>query len=106
MMVRGEAAHIMGNARMLDEMIYNLCDNAIRYNKPGGHVWLTTGVDIRNRAYIEVKDDGIGIPEIRGERVGGKALENAESNHLHPQTLLGEGKGRQNALTDLSSETD
>jgi len=69
LMVRGEAAHIMGNAGMIDEMIYNLCDNAIRYNEPGGHVWLTTGVDIERRAYIEVKDDGIGIPQNHQSRI-------------------------------------
>ena len=69
LMVRGEAARMMGSTGILDEMIYNLCDNAIRYNKPGGHVWLTTGVDIQNRAYIEVKDDGIGIPQEHQSRI-------------------------------------
>ncbi|MBR5283479.1 MAG: two-component sensor histidine kinase [Clostridia bacterium] len=69
LMARGESARMMGNARMLEEMVYNLCDNAIRYNTSGGHVWLTTGVDIRNRAYIEVKDDGIGIPESHQSRI-------------------------------------
>lgn len=68
-LVRGEAARIMGSAGMIDEMIYNLCDNAIRYNKTGGHVWLTTGVDIENRAYVEVKDDGIGIPQAHQSRI-------------------------------------
>ena len=69
LMVRGEAACVMGNAGMIDEMIYNLCDNAIRYNEPGGHVWLTTGVDMERRAYIEVKDDGIGIPQNHQSRI-------------------------------------
>ncbi len=68
-LVRGEAAQIMGNAGILDEMVYNLCDNAIRYNKAGGHVWLTTGVDMQNRAYVEVKDDGIGIPQEHQKRI-------------------------------------
>ncbi len=69
LLVRGEAACVMGNAGVLDEMVYNLCDNAIRYNKPGGHVWLTTGVDMEKRAYVEVKDDGIGIPQAHQSRI-------------------------------------
>ena len=60
--VRGSEAYVMGSRKILDEMIYNLCDNAIRYNKPGGHVWLTTGSDDGKTVYIEVRDDGIGIP--------------------------------------------
>lgn len=69
LLVRGETACVMGNVGILEEMIYNLCDNAIRYNQSGGHVWLTTGVDIQNRAYIEVKDDGIGIPQEHQSRI-------------------------------------
>ena len=32
---------IFGNYRLLEELVYNLCDNAIRYNKPGGEVCVT-----------------------------------------------------------------
>ena len=68
-LVRGEPANIQGSVGMLDEMVYNLCDNAIRYGRPGGHVWLTTGVDTERRAWIEVKDDGIGIAPEHQSRV-------------------------------------
>lgn len=66
---RGVSVYVMGNAGMLGEMIYNLCDNAIRYNRPGGHVWMTCGIDEDRRAYIEVRDDGIGIPLEHQSRV-------------------------------------
>ena len=38
--VRGEPATMMGNEPLLEQMIYNLVENAIRYNEPGGHVWV------------------------------------------------------------------
>ena len=42
--------------------MFNLCDNAVKYNNPGGHVWVNFCHD-DNNIYISVKDDGIGIPE-------------------------------------------
>ena len=38
----GEDAFIWGTRQMVDEVVYNLCDNAIRYNRPGGKVQITT----------------------------------------------------------------
>lgn len=40
----GMTAPVMGNARLLDELIYNLCSNAIRYNRENGSVVVTCGV--------------------------------------------------------------
>jgi len=58
----GEHAVVNGADQVLDEMIYNLCDNAIKYNKPGGKVFVT--VSLRGtRPVVSVKDTGIGIPE-------------------------------------------
>lgn len=55
-----EEVKINGFGPILYEMIYNLCDNAINYNKPDGHVTLTLKDD-NGKAVICVEDDGIGI---------------------------------------------
>lgn len=46
---------------LLGEVLANLIDNAIRYNRPGGHVVVSTG-SVGGRATIEVEDDGPGVP--------------------------------------------
>lgn len=66
--VQGENVSVSGVRRILDEMLYNLTDNAIKYNKPHGKVQITTGTQA-GRAFIEVHDTGIGIPEADRERV-------------------------------------
>jgi two-component system phosphate regulon sensor histidine kinase PhoR len=62
--VCGEGFSLSGVRRMLQELVYNLCDNAIRYNVPGGSVRITVG----NRQ-IRVQDTGIGIPAEHQSRV-------------------------------------
>nr|WP_297932586.1 ATP-binding protein [uncultured Lachnoclostridium sp.] len=47
---------------MMEELLYNLCENAIKYNKPGGYVKLSIHKDLLN-VFIEVSDNGIGIPK-------------------------------------------
>lgn len=47
---------------MMEELLYNLCENAIKYNKPGGFVKLSIHRDLLN-IFIEVSDNGIGIPK-------------------------------------------
>ncbi len=47
---------------MMEELLYNLCENAIKYNKPGGYVKLKIRKDLFN-IFIEVSDNGIGIPK-------------------------------------------
>ncbi|MCC8065875.1 MAG: two-component sensor histidine kinase [Clostridiales bacterium] len=59
---------IRGDKGMLEELIYNLCDNAIRYNKPGGSVTIETKMT-GEQILLCVKDTGIGIPEDSRERV-------------------------------------
>ena len=66
--VQGQAAQVEGVLPILDEMVYNLCDNAIKYNRPGGKVTIstqTTGWGIE----LTVTDTGIGIPAQAQERV-------------------------------------
>lgn len=65
----GQDAMINGNRKLLEELFQNLCDNAIRYNKPGGKVILTVGRDQKNSAYLKVQDSGIGIPQDAQNRV-------------------------------------
>ncbi len=59
--ITGGHVHIAGVQSYLYEMIYNLCDNAIKYNVEGGRVETSISVD-RHGAVITVKDSGIGIP--------------------------------------------
>lgn len=66
--VEGYSQHIRGNRQMIDELIYNLCDNAIRYNKPGGMAKISVYRDKRG-AVLNVKDDGIGIPKEHQTRI-------------------------------------
>lgn len=54
--------------RILDDVLYNLCDNAVSYNRPGGRVTVTV-VQGFDAPRIEVADTGIGIPESARERV-------------------------------------
>lgn len=60
----GEHTVITGIRQLAYELIYNLCDNAIRYNKDGGKVTVTVGKDS-----VTVKDTGIGIPKEHQTRV-------------------------------------
>ena len=55
-------AKIYGVKSLVYEIIYNLTDNAIKYNKKGGSVLLEIG-DENNSPYIKVSDTGIGIPK-------------------------------------------
>lgn len=66
--VQGKSAVIKGVRQVLYEMLYNLCDNAIKYNKPGGHVWLTAE-DSGEFVRVSVRDDGIGIAKEHQERI-------------------------------------
>ena len=56
-------ATVQGCRDQLSELTQNLCDNAIRYNRPGGHVELRCGVGSDGCPYFEVEDNGIGIPQ-------------------------------------------
>ena len=59
----GESARVLGNRDQLDELCQNLCDNAIRYNRPGGKVQLITSCTRDGHCTLTVKDNGIGIPK-------------------------------------------
>ena len=59
---------IEGVSRLIDELIYNLASNAIRYNRPGGTVTLQCGTNDEGHPFLAVVDTGIGIaPEEQGK---------------------------------------
>ena len=58
----GESAPVRGSRSLLDELCQNLCDNAIRYNRPGGKVQITTACSRDGHCTLTVADNGIGIP--------------------------------------------
>lgn len=66
--VTGDDCFVMGDAGMLTELLYNLSENAIKYNRPNGHVWITIKKQ-NGEALLTVRDDGIGIPEESRQRV-------------------------------------
>lgn len=66
--VSGSSARMTGVPQVLGEMLYNLCDNAIKYNRPGGHVWMDVRCD-GDCVVLKVADDGIGIAKEHQERI-------------------------------------
>jgi two-component system phosphate regulon sensor histidine kinase PhoR len=66
--VAGEHVVYNGIRQILDEMLYNLCENAVKYNKKGGKVSVWAGNTLEG-AKVIVEDTGIGIPEEEKERV-------------------------------------
>ena len=63
-----QPASVQGSKDLLAELATNLCDNAIRYNQPGGHVELRCGTG-PDGPWLQVEDNGIGIPQDSQARV-------------------------------------
>ncbi len=66
--VEGEPTVINGIPRLLQEIIFNLCDNAVKYNREGGSVTVAVNGGAES-ARLTVSDTGIGIPEESRERI-------------------------------------
>jgi two-component system phosphate regulon sensor histidine kinase PhoR len=66
--LRGEPVQINGVYVVLEEMIYNLIENAVKYNKPGGEVRVDVS-EAGGRPVLRVSDTGIGIPKEYTDRV-------------------------------------
>ena len=111
--ISGESAVINGVPRLVHEIIYNLCENAIKYNKAGGFVEINTK-NTSDGAVLTVKDNGIGIdkehiPRIyerfyrvdksRSKAIGGTGLGLSIVKHaaiymhaeIHTESELGKG---------------
>ena len=61
--------HWLEQAQIVDELIYNLCDNAIKYNRRDGEVEVTVSRGRNGRAVVSVADTGIGIAKEDQERI-------------------------------------
>ncbi len=66
--LHGEAAFVNGIKQLLHEILYNLCDNAIKYNRKDGSVSVEIK-DIGDVAVVTVSDTGIGIPTEHQNRI-------------------------------------
>jgi two-component system, OmpR family, sensor histidine kinase TctE len=100
---------VQGNSALLAEILFNLIDNAIRYNRPGGQVLI--GVRVQGEfVHVLVDDDGPGIPHSERERVFqrfhrlprdqqregsglGLAIVRTLAQHLRAEVELGDAPG-------------
>jgi two-component system phosphate regulon sensor histidine kinase PhoR len=64
----GNPVKICGIAHLMQEIVYNLCDNAIKYNRDGGSVEVMVK-EKKEKVVLTVRDTGIGIPEDQQERI-------------------------------------
>lgn len=64
----GKSCTIAANRNLIDELLYNLCSNGIRYNNQGGTVTVTA-MPVNDKVMLSVKDTGIGIPKEYQERI-------------------------------------
>lgn len=65
---KGQEIHLVCAKQLLHEVIYNICDNGVKYNKEGGSLTVTTLL-VEGRAQVVVKDTGIGIPPEHQARI-------------------------------------
>jgi two-component system, OmpR family, sensor histidine kinase TctE len=63
-----QAAQVIGDAWLLEDLLGNLVDNALKYTPSGGHVTVRSGIE-QGRPFLEVEDDGPGIAESERLRV-------------------------------------
>ncbi len=59
---------VQGDGALLSRLTENLVENALKYGKTGGHVWVTVKSQ-GNEGILEVRDDGIGIPKDQQEKI-------------------------------------
>ncbi len=66
--VEGASFSVQGVPAVLEEMLYNLCDNAVKYNRPGGRVQVSVAPR-EHGGVVTVTDNGIGLPAQDQQRV-------------------------------------
>ncbi len=88
--VMGRSVEVSGIPSVLGEMVYNLCDNAIKYNRPGGSVSLTVAPTGDGGAELTVEDTGIGIPAEDQSRVFERFY---RADKSHSKAISGTGLG-------------
>lgn len=105
--LRGGSALASGVPQILEEILYNLCDNAVAYNKDGGSVTVTVE-DTGNGARVTVQDSGVGIPAEARERIF-ERFYRVDKSHSRGGTGLGlsivkHGAAYLGAAVELRSE--
>lgn len=109
--ITGKNTRITGDRRIIDEMIYNLCDNAIKYNKFGGRVDLKISDD-GEKINLSISDTGIGIPPQSQDRVFerfyrvDKSRSKAEGGTGLGLSIVKHAAMYHNAVVSLQSEVD
>lgn len=107
--VEGKSTVVDGVRPVITEMIYNLCDNAVKYNKETGSVIIKVGEN-QNGKIVSVKDNGIGIPKDQQDRIFERFYRVDKS---HSKEIGGTGLGLSivkhgaklhNATIDMDSE--
>lgn len=68
LVANGTHGQVQGVRQMLGEMVYNLCENAVKYNRAGGRVWVDVQ-QVADHVVLRVKDTGIGIPAAEQGRI-------------------------------------
>lgn len=68
LVVNGTHGQVQGVRQVLGEMVYNLCENAVKYNRAGGRVWVDVQ-QVADHVVLRVKDTGIGIPAAEQGRI-------------------------------------
>ncbi|MBQ4128665.1 MAG: hypothetical protein IJD68_02720 [Ruminococcus sp.] len=85
----GDNCEISGVPNVVEEMIYNLCDNAVKYNKDGGKVIICIKQFV-DGVELSVKDSGIGIPQSELTRIFERFY---RVNKSHSKEIGGTGLG-------------
>ena len=68
LVANGTHGQVQGVRQVLGEMGYNLCENAVKYNRAGGRVWVDVQ-QVADHVVLRVKDTGIGIPAAEQGRI-------------------------------------
>jgi two-component system phosphate regulon sensor histidine kinase PhoR len=87
--IEGDHVRVLGVAKILGEIVYNLCDNAIKSHHPGGTVTVSVG-EQGGKVLLRVRDDGIGISPEEQHRVFERFYRVDKS---HSQEIGGTGLG-------------
>ena len=107
--LEGESIYIFANKQLIEEVIYNLCDNSIRYSKKGGSIKVSVN-KVNDKVILSVKDSGIGILKEHQERIFERFY---RVDRSHSKLTGGTGLGlaivkhivtKHNASMDLESE--
>ena len=65
----GRSSTVFADKQLMEELLFNLCDNAIRYNNRGGSVTVTVDKNREGNTFLSVKDTGIGISPEHQDRI-------------------------------------